>query len=62
MSWCNSEKRTLKVGEFNEQIGGIDKPAAVYIAARDMRLEYHLSFIQSIRRPKRLKNIETDLQ
>ena len=35
--------------------GEIDEPAAVYIAARDMRLEYHLSFIQSIRHPKRFK-------
>ena len=35
--------------------GGIDEPAAVYMAARDMRLEYHLSFIRSIRQPKRFK-------
>jgi hypothetical protein len=35
--------------------GGIDEPAAVYMAARDMRLEYHLSFIQSIRQPKLFK-------
>lgn len=35
--------------------GGIDKPAAVYIAARDMRLEYHSSFIKSIRHPNRFK-------
>lgn len=35
--------------------GGLDEPAAVYMAARDMRLEYHLSFTQSIRQPKRFK-------
>ena len=35
--------------------GGIDEPAAVYMAARDMRLEYHLSFMGSIRQPTRFK-------
>ena len=33
----------------------LDEPAAEYMAARDMRLEYHLSFIQSISQPKRFK-------
>lgn len=28
--------------------GGLDEPAAVYMAARDMRLEYHLSFIHTV--------------
>ena len=36
--------------------GEIDEPAAVYMAARDMRLEYHSSFMRSIRQPKRFRN------
>ena len=67
MSWCNSEKKKKKEVEKWKKLmvrsGGIDEPAAVYMAARDIRLEYHLSFIQVDKTSKTIsKNIETDLQ
>ena len=60
--WCEAmwvgailKKERWDLEKLMIRSGGIDKPAAVYIAARDMRLEYHSSFIKSIRHPNRFK-------